>query len=139
MLRVCNTQNERVYFSIAFSLSQSNYVSEGWWYLNKNNCMNVDLSKRWKKKGIPEDVRSRTYIYGETKGSFGGIVKKTWEGDNSQFAFCINENKTNYFKNFRYRKVNGKFVKNGCGTSKEMVRMNEVKFPASGTLMRWNF
>lgn len=142
MMRVCNRIDERVYFAISFGTDQatSNYRTEGWWNVNPNGCINVDLSKRWKMARIPENLRSRTYIYGETKGILGGAIKKTWEADHNQFAFCVDLKKGPYFKNARFQRIGSTMIRNKCEKpNQEIVRMSEVPFPASGTSMGFNF
>lgn len=139
-LRVCNSQEEKVFFSISFAIDPGNFATEGWWFVNPKGCFNVDLEKRWKMAGVPANVRSKTYIYGETKGILGGAIKKSWEGTDKQNEFCVNVNKDNYFKNLRYVTVNGNVKKNACqGSGQELLKMNELSFRGGSELVNWRF
>lgn len=137
-MRVCNNIDERLFFAISFALTSDNVRTEGWWSMNPNSCITVDMSKRWKLAGLPEGQSAATYIYGETVGIFGGAIKKTWEGEDAVAAFCVNKNKRFYFKNQHYR-TNTTVLAACKGPAKERVRMSDVRLPSNGTQMRFNF
>jgi len=142
MMRVCNLSvNEPVHFAITFALGQTNHFTQGWWRLIKNQCLDIDLEELWRKQGIPTTYRYKTYIYGETAGSFGGAVKKVWEGDDPKLAFCISEDKAVQFGNKQHDIVDGVVWESDCTTAnkKQMVKMWPVEMPAKGTLWKWNF
>jgi len=140
-LRVCNTSiDEPVYFAITFALGQTNYFTEGWWYVNRGDCQNVDLDRHWREQGLPATVRYKTYIYGETSGTLGGIVKKVWEGDDPKFVFCINDNKGK-FGNKHQDIVDGVVWESDCkaAAGKRTVKMWPITVPRVGELWKWNF
>ncbi len=140
-LRVCNTSvSEPVYFAITFALGQTNYFTQGWWSVNKGECQNVDLDRHWREQGLPTTVRYKTYIYGETAGTLGGIVKKVWEGDDPKLAFCINENKGK-FGNKHQDASDGVVWESDCtaANGKRTVKMWPITIPKLGELWKWNF
>lgn len=141
ILRVCNISvDEPVHFAITFALGQTNYMTEGWWSVGKNECTNVDLTERWRLQNLPANFRYKTYIYGETAGTFGGIVKKVWEGDDPKFAFCINENKGRFGN--KHQDISGGVVwESDCtaASGKRMVKMWPVPIPKLGDPWKWNF
>lgn len=138
MMRACNNIDEPLFFAISFAAPSRDFRTEGWWQVRANSCILVDMTKRWKLAGIAEGERAQTYIYGETKGMFGGAIKKTWEGDDPLIAFCVNSSKLPYFKNHLFR-PNTRDRAPCKGAGKELVQMSEVDFPTSGTTMRFNF
>jgi hypothetical protein len=140
-LRVCNDQDEKVYFTITFA-TMSNFATEGWWWVNSNNCYEFDLSARMEMAGTPTNIWSSIplFIYGETEGAFGGAIKKVFEGSDPKFAFCINDDRSKSFRNYRWRQEGDKAFPIPCsGSSRDLVNMREVKYPAKGSLLTWRF
>lgn len=142
MMRVCNLSiDEPVFFSITFALGQTNHFTQGWWRLIKNQCLDVDLEELWQKQGLSTTYRYKTYIYGETAGNLGGIVKKVWEGDDPKFAFCVTDEKSKPFGNKHQDVVDGVVWESDCAAAagKRTVKMWPIEMPTRGSLWKWNF
>jgi len=140
-LRVCNKQDDKVFFTLTFA-TVSNYASEGWWWVAAKKCNDIDLTPRMEVAGVPTNFKNAplVLIYGETEGILGGAIKKVFEGDDSRFAFCINEDRSKSFRNYKWREVGNRGVPIPCsGSGKELVNMHNIKSPGNGTLYKWDF
>lgn len=140
-LRICNKQDDKVFFTLTFATA-TNYASEGWWWVEANKCHDIELTPRMEVAGVPVNFKNAPLIliYGETDGILGGAIKKVFEGDDSKWAFCINENRSKSFRNYRWREVGTKLEPIPCtGSGQEFVKMRRIVSPAKGTLYRWDF
>ncbi len=103
-LRVCNDNNERVYFAVGYLVNDRDGTAvEGWWYVEPNGCYNVDIGKRIAKLQRPSDrapYRGAVMIYGETKFELLNPVQKVWPTQGrttNRHRHCINTNKDRSF------------------------------------------
>ncbi|REJ79353.1 MAG: DUF1036 domain-containing protein [Acidobacteria bacterium] len=139
-VKICNNQNEKVWFTLSYGYGRGNYFTEGWWYVNPKGCYTIDLSDRWRRAGHREGVTPRTFIYGETEGLFGGAIKKAWQGADRNFTFCINEDRSKSFRNTEATLSNNVPVRNPCDSpGQERVRVNALNYPRRGTQLTWTF
>lgn len=140
-LRVCNKQDEKIWFALTFA-TVSNYATEGWWWVGAKNCFDIELTPRMEVAGTPANAKNAppVLIYGETEGILGGAIKKVFEGSDSRWAFCIDEDRSKSFRNYKWREVGTRAVPIPCsGSGRDLVNMQNIEPPAKGTLYRWDF
>lgn len=140
-LRVCNDQDQKVFFTITFA-TMSNYATEGWWWVSPKNCYEFNLTARLEMAGAPSNFKNSVpvFIYGETEGIFGGVVKKVFEGTDPRYAFCIDDDRSKSFRNYKWRESEGRLEPLPCaGLKQDLVKMSEIKYPAKGRVLTWRF
>lgn len=94
---LCNNHDETIYFVLGAGYLAADDVSfgivtEGWLRIDAGDCKEFGLPKNISEQ---QELRSRIFVYGETKGLFGGAIKKVWEGDDVQG--CVKRAHDEYF------------------------------------------
>lgn len=115
-VRACNQINERVYLALAFPVSSPKWQfdAEGWWYIDPGDCLLINMNEIWARAGVQDSmmpnsgqpIRPNTFFYAETRGLFGGAIKKVWEADKGRSGltgniFCIRMDKSRSFRTKR--------------------------------------
>jgi hypothetical protein len=96
-LKVCNSQfDQTVYFTLGFETDDV-FVTEGWWDVAKDKCIEIDVSQRLKKGfGVPYGNLPKTYYYARIYGD----KPLFWMGGEADQRLCINETDTFVKKQF---------------------------------------
>lgn len=92
-LKACNQRfDEKISFALSFETDTA-FISEGWWSLEKGKCVEIPVSERLKKSiNLVYGEMPRTYLYARTHGEKPQFWY--WSGTGDGKSFCIIEKKT---------------------------------------------
>lgn len=117
IVNVCNRHGETIYISYGWGIlgpveGSFDVKIRGWGVLKPGECNHPRLPKY-----IDAQVRvkSALFIYAETKGIFGGAIKKTWEGND--WTGCMLRSREGSWTTTSYSAGQGLVIKNTCDAS----------------------
>ncbi|MXO97328.1 hypothetical protein GRI34_12970 [Erythrobacter aquimaris] len=126
-IKLCNNHNETVYAALALGVVNDEakmrrvpgmppfaYEYHGWFTLDPGEC---EVKRVFKYADAARNVLRSFHIYGETKGLFGGAIKKVWEG--SDHRGCMKRAREKLWVSASVKVENGRIVANPCNRSDE--------------------
>ncbi|QTD54468.1 DUF1036 domain-containing protein [Parasphingorhabdus cellanae] len=124
-VKLCNRHSETVYVAVGLGLvidrtaeirnmPQFAVQYSGWYELAPGECQTKRIPKYADRNR--KTLRS-FYIYGETKGLFGGAIKKVWEGKDHRG--CMNRKRGSEWVSASLKVVNGAAISNRCNDDGE--------------------
>lgn len=126
-IKLCNKHSETVFAALALGVVNDEatmkkvpglppfaYEYHGWFTLDPGEC---EVKRITKYADAGRTVQRTFHVYGETKGLFGGAIKKAWEG--SDHRGCMKRRRDTAWVTASIKLENERIVSNPCNSSDE--------------------